>query len=173
MGEFLKVNEVVSHLDVSPSMVVAEFGCGSADFTLALAKKVSQGRVYALDVQQEKLSALKGKAERYTINNIVPVLCDLEVFKGSTLADNILDIVLIPNVLFQAENKYAIIEEAKRVLKMGGQLLVIDWLKPGPFSPKEGMIRPEEVKIMAEQLSFSLKKEFATGDYHFALLFTK
>jgi len=171
--DFLKIEEVLQNIDLKEDMFVAEFGCGAADFTIALAKKLKKGKVYGLDIQEEKLSALKGKALVQRVNNISTVLCDLEAPKGSTLQDNFLDVVLIPNVLFQAENKYAIIEEAKRVLKSGGELLVIDWLKKNVFGPKEGTISPDEVKKMASALGLSLKKEFASGDYHYALLFTK
>jgi ubiquinone/menaquinone biosynthesis C-methylase UbiE len=173
MPDSLNVSGVLDYLDLKEHMTAAEFGCGSADFTIALVKKLYKGKVYALDIQEEKLSALTSKLHLGKLNNVSMVLCDLEAPNGSTLQSNSLDVVLIPNVLFQAENKSAIIEEAKRILKSGGELLVIDWLKKAPFSPKEGMVSPDEVKKMTGQLGFSLKKEFAVGDYHYALLFTK
>ena len=173
MPDFLKVSQVLSNLEIKDNMMAAEFGCGSADFSLNLAKQLKHGRVYALDIQEEKLSALKGKMAHENIRNIVTALCDLEAKKGSMLQDDFLDVVLITNVLFQAENKYTIIEEAARVVKAGGQILVVDWLKESPFSPKEGMILPPEVKGMAEKLGLSLKKEFAVGDYHYGLVFIK
>ena len=173
MPEFLKVDEVLSNLDLKEDMVIAEFGCGSAVFTILLAKKLNKGRVYALDVQEEKLSALKGKLAVEKLDNIYMILCDLEAPRGSTLQDDSLDIVLIPNVLFQAENKYAIIQEGERILKSGGQLLVIDWLKQVAFGPKESIVSPDEVKKIADDIGLSFKKEFAAGDYHYALLFIK
>jgi len=173
VADFLKIDEVLNNLDLKEDMLGAEFGCGSAMFAIALARKLSKGRVYGLDIQEEKLSAIKGKLSIEKINNIHTILCDLENDKGSTLEDSSLDIVLIPNILFQSENKYAIIKEAKRVLKSGGQLLVIDWSKSSPFVQKENLANPDEVKKIAETLSLSLKKEFATGDYHYALLFVK
>ena len=173
MPDFLNVNEVITSLDIKEDMTVAEVGCGLADFTVALAKMLAKGKVYALDIQEEKLSALKNRLALEKLNNISVILCDLEAPRGSTLADNSLDIVLIPNVLFQAEHKNAIIKEGARVLKPGGQLLVIDWIENAPFGPKSGTISPKEAKEMADALGFSLKKEFAAGDYHYALLFIK
>lgn len=174
MADFLKVNEVLNELDLKESMLGAEFGCGSAMFAIALARKLKKGRVYALDIQEEKLSALKGKLSLEKINNVQTTLCDLEADKGSTLKDNSLDIILIPNVLFQSSNKTAIIKEAKRILKPKAQLLVIDWLKKSAFSPAaKDMVSPDEIKKIAETLGFTLKKELAAGDYHYALLFIK
>lgn len=173
MAELLKVEEVLNNLTIKREMIGAEFGCGSAAFAVAMAKRMDRGRVYALDIQSEKLDALKGRIAVEKVNNVVLILADLEAPQGSTLKDDLLDVVLIPNMLFQVENKHAIISEGKRILKSGGQLLIIDWLKAGPFSPKEGMISPEEVKEIAQSTGLSLKSEFAVGTYHYALLFVK
>jgi ubiquinone/menaquinone biosynthesis C-methylase UbiE len=129
--------------------------------------------VYALDIQESKLSALKSRLEVEKIGNVATILCDLEKPKGSTLRDGTVDIVLIPNVLFQSENKGVIITEAKRVLRIGGQLLIIDWAKEAPFSPKNGTATSEQIKSMAQDIGLSCKKEWAAGDYHYALLFIK
>jgi len=172
MADFLNVEEALIHLDVRENMTAAEFGCGSAAFALALAQKLDKGRVYALDVQEEKLSALKGKVTQQKIGNVFTILCDLEEKNGSTLQDESLDIVLLPNILFQAENKSAIIEEAKRVLKKGGQLLVIEWIKKSAFGP-EKITKPEEIKKISEELGLSLKKDFGSGNYHYGILFIK
>lgn len=172
VADFLKLDEVLNNLDLEENMLAAEFGCGSAMFAMYLAKKLNKGRVYALDIQEAKLSALRGRLKQQKINNIFTILCDLETKRGSTLSDESLDVVLMPNILFQAENKYAIIEEGKRVLKKGGQLLIIEWLKENSFSPAK-IVTPEEVKKMSEGFGFSLKKEFISGDYHYGLLFIK
>lgn len=173
MPEFLNVQEVLSHLELRPDMKATEFGCGSAMFTITLAQKLSKGKVFALDVQEEKLSALTSRAAMMNLSNITTILCDLEAPKGSTLSDASLDVVLIPNVLFQAQDKHAILEESVRILKSGGQLLVVDWLKKPAFSPKDNMVLPQEVKDLVSKQGLQLKEEFAAGDYHYGLLFTK
>ena len=173
MADFVRVEKVLDELDLKENFSGAEFGCGSADFALALAERLKVGRVYALDIQEEKLSAIKGKLSLGKINNVYTILCDLERERGSKLADNSLDIVLIPNLLFQVQDRDAIIREAKRVLKSGRQLLIIDWAKRTPFNAKESVVAPEEVKKIAESFALVLKKEFAVGDYHYGLLFIK
>lgn len=160
--EFLSVADILKLLDLKDSMTGAEFGCGSAHFALALAKKLKKGRVYALDIQEEKLSAVKGKAAIEKLNNIITIRCDLEKSMGSTLPDHSVDVLLIPNLLFQVPDKNAILAEGYRVLKPGGHAVVID-----------GAAKPAEVKSLAEKNGLRLKKEYAAGDYHYALLFTK
>lgn len=173
MADFLNVREVLRNLALAEGMSAAEFGCGSAIFATTLSRLLKKGHVYALDVQEEKISALNGRLAKEHIGNVSGIVCDLEAPGGSTLADAALDVVLIPNMLFQTENRYGILEEASRILKSGGQLLVVDWLKKGPFSPPAGMIAPEQVREMAAKLPLKMKKEFAAGDYHYGLLFVK
>src|SRR3989344_7083284 len=104
MADFLKIEDVIAHLDLKDDMMAAEFGCGSAAFGVALARRLSRGRVYALDIQEQKLSALQGRLAQQRINNVFAILCDLEKKNGSTLHDSSMDIVLLPNILFQVEN---------------------------------------------------------------------
>ena len=170
---FLNINEALHHLDLEESMVAAEFGCGTADFALAMAKILNKGRVYALDIQEEKLQMVKNKMLLQKISHIETILCDLEKTGGSGLKNSSLDAVLIPNILFQTEDRYAIMKEAERTLKPGGQILVIDRLKPALRNLGENLVTPEEVKKIGRGLGFWMKKEFAAGDYHYALLFIK
>ncbi len=173
MKTFLNPEDFFKKLTLKEDMLACEFGCGSGIFAISLAKRLKKGKVYGLDIQEEKLSVLKSRAILENLLNIETIVCDLEKPKGSTLQNDFLDLVLIPNVLFQAEEKGAIIEEAKRILKPGGQLLILDWTKEAPFGPEEGRITVTQVKKIAEKLNLKLKKEFSAGAYHYGLVFTK
>jgi len=165
--------EVLSQLTLKSYMTAAEFGCGSGGFTIPLAKRLREGKVYGLDILEEKLSALKHKAELEKVFNIQTKLTDLDEKEGSGLPSSSLDLVLIPNVLFQAEKKDNMIEEAARILKDGGELVVVDWKEDAAMGPKEGRISADEVKKMAEKLNLKLKKDFSAGPYHYGLVFEK
>jgi len=164
---------ILNQVNLKPHMTVAEFGCGSGGLTIPLSKKVKQGRVYALDILEEKIDALKHKAKMENIFNIKTIICDLDEKEGSTLNSESVDVVLIPNVLFQAEKKDLMIEEGARILKKGRELLIVDWKKDSPFGPKEGKISAEKVKELASQAGLSLKTEVSLGEYHYGLTFSK
>ena len=170
---FLNPNEVLDKLDLKKDMVAAEFGCGSGGFTIPLAERLEDGLVYALDIQESPLSALKGSTLLAKIINVHIIRCDLEQPRGSTLQDASLDVVLVPNVLFQIDNKDAVLAEAARILKPKGKLLIIDWQLKVSQGPSEGRVGPEKVKKLADKHGFQLKKEFSAGAYHYGLLFTK
>jgi len=173
MNSFLNPQKVLDQIELKKDMVAADFGCGSGGFVIPLAKKLENGLVYGLDIQGAPLSALKSRAMLERLMNIRIIRSDLEKPRGSTLTDLALDLVLISNLLFQIENKNAIISEAKRVLKKKGELLIIDWSPNASRGPEKGRISAEEVKKMAQEQGFAFKKEFKVGDYHYGLIFEK
>ncbi len=170
---FLDPEKIIDQLDVKPNMIVADFGCGSGGFTIPLARKLEEGLVHGLDIQEQPLSALKSRFLLEKINNIKLVKCNLEIPKGSLLAPESIDMVFIPNVLFQAENRSAIIIEAFRILKRNGRLVIIDWIGKNISVDIEGQISKDEVIRLAKDQGFNFQKDFNAGQYHFGVVFTK
>lgn len=107
---------------------IADFGAGHGFFTIPLARAAGpNGKVYAIDVQDAALDAVRSKAGFEHLLNIEYVRADLDLPGGSHLKDRYIDFVLIANVLFQVENKDMILREAWRILRTGGRLAMIEW----------------------------------------------
>ena len=175
-GGFLHPERILSYLDIRPGMTIADFGCGGGHFTIAAARKAGEnGKVYAIDIQKQILDLVKSRANLEHLLNVEPVWADLERERGSRLGNEAVDLVIIANILFQAEKKAQVIAEAYRILKPGGRLAVIEWDKtPLPGGPSEDMRVPKPAaKSMAESSNFELEKEFESGSHHYGLLFTK
>jgi len=169
--EFLNPSEVLKQLKLKKNMVAADFGSGSGGWAIPLAKKLEEGKVYAIDILEEPLSALRAKTKLEKIFNIETIKSDVE--KGSKLFNESCDFVLMTNLLFQCEDKKKVIEEGKRVLKPGGKILVVDWKLDASLGPKESRVSAEEVKKIAKELDLKLEKEFEAGSYHYGLVFLK
>lgn len=155
---------------------VADFGAGSGAYTLAAARRVgSTGAVYAVDIQNNVLERLAKEARSERLSAVHAVWGNVEKLGGSKLADQSVDVVLVSNLLFQVEGKYTLALEAKRVLKPGGRVVVIDWsdsyggLGPAPAA----VIKPEEVKKIFTEAGLALLEEFAAGAHHYGLIFKK
>ena len=168
---FLNPEEVLKKLKLKENMVAADFGCGSGGWALPLAKELEEGKVYAIDILEESLSALKAKIKLGKIFNIETIKSD--VSQTSKLTPESCDLVLMTNLLFECEDKKRVLEEGKRALKKGAKLLIVDWTLDAPLGPKEGRVSAKEVKALSEELNLKVEKEFEAGIYHWGLILVK
>jgi ubiquinone/menaquinone biosynthesis C-methylase UbiE len=172
MEGFLNPEKILKEeLTLSAGMTAADFGAGSGGWAIPLAKILSEGRVFAIDILEGPLSALSSAAKLAKILNIQTQVAD--VTKGTKLIANSCDLVLMTNLLFQCPDKKAVLEEGKRVLKESGKILLVDWKKSANFGPRERAVVLEDIKKMAEELGLKIEKEFEASPYHFGLVFTK
>jgi len=168
MEEFLNPEKILEKLDLNKKMVAADFGCGSGGWAIPLAKKVRW--VFAIDIQEEPLSALRGRMKMEKVFNIDPLRGNVE--GKTTLISESCDLVLMTNLLFQVDDIKKVFEEAKRVLKKGGKILVVDWKESAEVGP-EKRVSKERIKEIAKEVGFIFEKEFEAGIYHFGLIFSK
>ncbi len=173
MTEFLNPNKVLKQLKLKPDMIGADFGSGSGGWAIPLAQELEDGKVVAIDILEEPLSALKAKLKRRNINNVETIKSNVEALHGSKLLSGSCDLVLMTNLLFQIEDKELVLKEAKRVLKEKGRILIVDWKDGKSFGPKHNRVVPNMVKKLAKKLSFKIEKEFETSPYHWALILIK
>ena len=171
--EFLNPQQIMSRLKLKREMSAADFGSGAGGWVLLLAKKLEDGIVYAIDILEEPLSALRGRMQLEKIRNIRIIRSNVENKKGSTLPDASVDLVLMTNLLFQCENKKNVLEEGKRVLKQGGKILVVDWIEDNPLTKEIEYVSFEEIKKTGKELGLKLEKEFEAGAFHKGLIFDK
>lgn len=169
--DFLNPLEILKKIALKPDMVVADFGCGSGGWAIPLAKILEDGHVFAIDILEEPLSALRSRAKLEKIFNIDAIKANVE--KGTSLLSESCDLVLMTNLLWQAENKKFIIEESKRILKTGGRALIVDWKKDNPLTLQIEKVSIEEIKQIAADLGLGLEQEFPAGPYHFSMILVK
>ena len=174
--KFINPQAVISELEIGAGMLVGDFGCGTGYFTFPLAKVVGQtGRVYALDILKDKLEAIESQAKLLGLGNISTRRVNLETAGGSKLDDASLDWVFLVTMLFQNKNKEIIVQEAKRILKPGGKILVIEWnKKDASFGPANNLrVAEEEISQLIQANSLSVIKKISISDFHFGLIFEK
>lgn len=169
-SDFLNPEEVLKKLNLSEEMIAADFGCGSGGWAIPLAKILKKGKVYAIDILEEPLSALRGKAKAENIFNIIPLRANVE--KGTTLLPESCHLVLMTNLLFQVENIENVLLEGKRVLKKEGIILVVDWKEDVVFGPEEKVFL-EKVEEIGVRVGLKTKEKFIAGPHHYGIIFSK
>lgn len=166
----------IKELGISEGMRVADFGAGSGFYAIAAARAAGpDGKVYAIDVQQESLSHVKDLARKEHLGNVEVVRGDLEEIGGSQLGDGVADVVIASNILFQVEDKKIFLQEAWRVLKPKGRILVVDWKDSyGGMGPHPDQVVPERVaRRLCDDVGFVFYKDVRAGDHHYGMVMHK
>jgi len=102
-------------------MTVMDFGAGTGLLTLYIQPYVE--KIYAIDNSEGMLSVLKEKIENAGIDNIIPVLKDLE---KDEFEENFYDLVISSMTLHHIRNIETFLKKIYGALKRGGYVAVAD-----------------------------------------------
>lgn len=171
------INLILHKIALKDGDKVAELGCGSFGYFVFPISKIigKKGKLYAVDIIPSVLEEIKKRAHSDNISNIQTVWSNLEIFRGTEIESNSLDVALLINVLHQSDKKAEIIREAVRMLKRGGKLLIVDF-KSGSllFGPNiEKRIKIEALRQASPKLGLTIIEEFEAGEQHLGFLLKK
>ncbi|MEX2369124.1 MAG: methyltransferase domain-containing protein [Candidatus Paceibacterota bacterium] len=173
---FTNPQDTLRELGLHPGMEVADLGAGGGHYTLAAARIVGEsGHVCAVEIQKDLVTKLKNEAEQAGFSCVDVVWSDLGKAEGSTLKGESIDIVILSNVLFQAQDKAALLAEGYRILRPSGKLLLIDWSDShGGLGPRPDHVVKRDVALkLAESTGFSVSGDASTGTHHWGVILVK
>jgi ubiquinone/menaquinone biosynthesis C-methylase UbiE len=169
---YQKPAEVVQALALRPGETVADIGSGSGYFSLRFAQAVGDaGRVYAVDIDPEMVRYLNRRLRDARVRNVQTVLADPH---DPLLPDASVDRFVVVDTWHHIEKRPAYLALMKRMLKPGGQVVMIDYQKRDlPVGP------PLDMKIAREDLvaemaaaGYTLAKEHTFLPYQYFMVFT-
>lgn len=155
-----------------PCGEVVEFGCGYGTFTLPAAELV-EGRVLALDIEPEMVTATAQKSAAAGLPNVAAEVRDF-VATGCGVPDGRAGYAMLFNIL-HIENPVGLLREACRALAPGGKAGIIHWRTDvetprGPSMP----IRPtaEQCRAWGEEagLEFVRHESLCCCSWHWGLV---
>ena len=121
-----------------PGMHIADLGCGRTGHIVFPGSMAvgEHGLVYAVDVLKDVLENVRKRAAMENLVNVHTIWSDLEKQGSTSIPEHNLDVGFVVNVLCQAQNRLAILDEAFRLLKEKARLIVVDWSRNSlPFAP--------------------------------------
>jgi ubiquinone/menaquinone biosynthesis C-methylase UbiE len=174
MNFFGGPDNIIKQSGIQDGTMIADFGCGTGAYTLALSKLFRASHIFAIDVQKPLLEHLAAEAHREHLNNIETVWADIEKTGGSKLRDQSVDWVVLSNTLFLSEHKDTVLKEAHRVLKRSGKLCFVEWTGSyGGMGPlPEQVISQEQATELFTNAGFSVDHTFDAGTHHYGLIGT-
>ena len=144
---------ILSFSEISHRDRVGEVGCGPGYFTLRLAKALMDGKLYALDTDQEMLAACQERVTAVRLGNVEVQSCgefDFPLEEGS------LDGVFLAFVVHESSDPPRLLQAVRRLLKPRGWGTVLEWHRReseyGP--PLERRLEPETLRQMAREAGF-------------------
>jgi predicted methyltransferase len=171
-----KPDQIMDALKIAEGSVVAELGAAGGWFTMQLARRVEQnGVVYAEDIQPVMLEAIRRRAERQNLSDIVRTIHGTPT--DPKLPPAALDAVLIVDAYGEIDDPanprqiVTLFKNVGRSLKPQGCLGVVDF-EPGGGGPgPQKRIDPDTVVKAAADGGLRLLKREAVPPFQFLLVF--
>lgn len=137
---------------------VADVGCHEGFLTMHLAQRVgAQGKVYAVDVRNDRLQTLKTNAKERKLKNITTILGD---YDNPKLPSNSLDVIFVIDTYHEISAYKEMLGHLNKSLKSGGKLVLLEKLK------KRLVGKSRESQVSGHTLALGyVKKELQTAGF--------
>ena len=168
---YQKPHEVIHALALKPGEIIADIGAGSGYFTFHLARHVGEmGRIYAVDVSSDMILHINRRIRDTQSSNIVSVLAEPD---DPLLPERSVNRFFICDVWHHVENQTQYLSLMKKMLKPGGEIVMIDFHKKDlPVGPPLQMkIAREDLIKQMESNGFLLTNEHTFLPYQYFLVF--
>lgn len=144
----------IENLPVSKNSVVADIGAGTGYYTFRIAQRVPDGKVYAVEIQEDALQYLRNRSKSLELNHVEPIQGGE---KSPNLPENSVDLAIMVDVYHELLYPHEMLKEIKKSLKPNGKLLLIEYRGE---DPKVG------IKKLHKMTVDQIKKELSANGFH-------
>lgn len=155
-------------LKIGSDMTVLDVGAGTGYFSFPAATLTS-GQVVAADPQAEMIGYMQAKAAEEQVHNLQPVLASAERLP---LPDRSVDRAIASLVLHVTDTVEQPVQELARVMKPGGLLFILEWMKKEDEArvPPPSRVEPQEMEELLIRYGFKTVRLDYPTDRHYRMI---
>ncbi len=144
----------IARLPINAGSVVADIGAGTGYYTFRISPKVPQGKVYAVEIQNDAIAYLKKHSQELKYNNVT-------VVKGTAQSPDLpagsIDLAVMVDVYHELIYPHEYLQALRRSLKPHGKLLLLEYRGEDPAV---------EIKELHKTSIKQVNKELTANGYH-------
>ncbi|MBN3583631.1 class I SAM-dependent methyltransferase [Algoriphagus aestuarii] len=149
------ISIALKNLPITEESIVADIGAGSGYYSFRIAALVPNGKVYAVEIQDEAISYLNDKIEDLKIENV-------ETVKGSEKSPNLpeksVDLAIMVDVYHELAYPAEILQNIYKSLKPNGKILLLEYRGEDPSI---------NIKPLHKMTENQVKKELKANGFKF------
>ena len=143
---------LITNLELEPDDVVADIGAGTGYFSFRMSPLVPDGKVLAVDIQQEMLDMIsRRKGDGWS--NVETILGNVD---NPNLPEGAVDLILLVDAYHEFSHPREMGEAMVRALKPGGRVALVEYRKEDPQVPIKELHKMSEVQAKKEMAALGL-----------------
>ncbi|MEJ7587602.1 MAG: class I SAM-dependent methyltransferase [Ferruginibacter sp.] len=137
----------IEKMKLVSNMTIADIGAGTGYYSFRLSSKVPQGKVIAVEIQDEMIHYLQQKKSLLK-DSIVSIT------KGSELSPNLpansIDLAIMVDVYHELEFPREMLQAIRKSLKIDGKILLVEYRGEDPAVPIKPLHKTTVIQITKE-----------------------
>lgn len=147
---------LLQNMDIQPGDDIADIGAGSGYHVFKIAPMLTNGQVYAVDIQEEMIGAMRQKKKIKDVKNVSLILGSE---KSVQLPENSVDKVLLVDVYHEFNYPYEMMQTIKDALRPKGKIYLIEYRGEDPNVPIKEIHKMTQKQAVKEMKALGLKLE--------------
>jgi protein-L-isoaspartate O-methyltransferase len=165
-------SRLIKNMNLKPTDDIADIGAGSGYHVFKMASSVTDGTIYAVDLQPEMLTAIQERKVSLRQDNIELVLGDEQ---STYLPENSIDKILMVDVYHEFSFPVEMIQSMKKALRENGEIYLIEYRLEDPNIPIKTIHKMSEAQAVKEFKAngFKLKENISNLPWQHCMIFVK
>ncbi len=151
------VEKTIATMPITAADNVADIGAGTGYYTFKIAPKLKDGKLYAVELQQELISFLNDKKSKLKATNVAVIKASE---KSTNLLQNSINLAFMVDVYHELSYPHEMLQSIRTALKPGGKLLLLEYRAEDENVPIKALHKMSVTQINKEMQAngFKLKE---------------